>query len=50
MEGHDLLVLLLGFTCGGKLGVWLTERRWRSNAKAIQRIESGGKLYKVTEA
>jgi hypothetical protein len=50
MTAHEFLLVLLGFACGGKLGIWMTERRWRANAKAIQRIESGGKLYKVTEA
>ena len=43
---------IAGFSVGAIVGMWfgiLTESwRWMRNADAIQRIESGGKLYKVT--
>lgn len=46
----DFVVALCAFAAGGYLGIWSEARRWRGNASRIQRIESGGKLYKVTEA
>lgn len=35
------------FAAGILLGIWLTNLKWRSNADQIQRLESGGYLYKV---
>lgn len=42
--------LLVGILLGLCVGRWLTELRWRDNAKRVQRIESGGSLYKVLPA
>ncbi len=39
-----------GFLAGLKAGVKLAEWRWTANADQIQRIESGGNLYKVEHA
>ena len=41
---------LFGLVAGFGLASWLANRRWRENAGRIQRIESGGQLYKVLPA
>lgn len=43
-------MLFLAFVLGMMLGKYLADRRWRDNAKRVYRIESGGRLYKVTDA
>jgi len=42
------LYALSGFILGLWLGTWLTNKKWRSNADTYIRIESGGRLYKVS--
>lgn len=41
---------LMGLSAGCFLMRWMIERRWRENAYRIQRIESGGRLFKVLPA
>ena len=43
-------LFLFGVVVGLLFARWATERRWRENADRIQRIESGGRLYKVERA
>lgn len=43
-------LLVLVFTIGLALGGWLMEKKWVANARAIYRIESSGRLYKVLHA
>lgn len=38
----------LPFILGGWFGMRLEAEHWRRNAHKIQRIESGGRIYKVT--
>lgn len=41
------LCACLALVVGLVAGKWLEAQRWRGNASRIQRIESGGQLYKV---
>lgn len=45
---ETILGILLIFASGIYVGAYLEGSRWRSNASAYHRIESGGQLYKVT--
>jgi hypothetical protein len=45
-----MIWFLFGCLAGLVAARWLSERRWRENAQRVQRIESGGRLYKVLPA
>lgn len=36
------------FIVGMRVGMWIADNRWRRNADDFKRIESGGRIYKVT--
>lgn len=40
---------VFGLAIGLVLGGQLEARKWRANAGAVPRIESGGRLYRVTD-
>jgi len=40
--------IIFGFSMGLLGGVWVTNKKWSSNANKIQRIYYGGRLYKVS--
>lgn len=42
-----LIIALLAATIGLWIGIYLTNDKWARNADRIQRIEHGGRLYKV---
>lgn len=39
----------VGFWCGWFPAAWLEAMRWRRKASGFTRMESGGKLFRVTE-
>lgn len=45
--GEFTVILFVVAFCCLRLGKWLADKRWEANADIIQRIESGGRLYKV---
>lgn len=48
----DVEWMMLGWLAilfGIRFGAWLEARKWRANAKTYIRLESGGKIFKVTE-
>lgn len=47
LMASPVVLMAVAFVAGVLLGRWLEVRRWRRNADAIQRIESGGRLFKV---
>lgn len=48
MESLVFGMFLTGLLAGALLGIFLENRRWRRNADDYRRIESGGRLYKVS--
>ena len=44
----SIITILIGV--GIWLGVKLANSKWKRNAECIQRIESGGRLFKVLDA
>lgn len=44
-----VLAIVAGWLLAFQCGRWVEATRWRSKALSVTRMQSGGKLYRVTE-